>query len=384
MSAMDAYWQGDVAVVGGGPAGATAARRLAEAGLRVAIVERADLPRYKTCGGGLVGKALRLLPPEGRGAIERACDTAELNVLDAGLHFVTRRDAPIVGMTMRAELDHRLVQRAQRAGADLLSPCAVAGVELHDGHVMLDTLCGQVRAAFVIAADGANSLVARRLRWPDGRVLAPALECEIGVGADVLARFGVTARFDFGVVPTGYAWVFPKRGHLSVGVLSMRRGRVDLNAALARYLDAVGLDRVESIERHGYTIPVTPRQGPPARGRVLLVGDAVGLADPVTAEGISNALMSGAIAAESLIDSGLDAARTADAYADKLARTLLPELKAARRLAQLLYFWPRLRNLAFRVHGQRLCEAMTDVIAGERTFRQLVRAGNYWRALRPW
>src|SRR5690242_21026086 len=98
----------DVAVVGSGPAGATAARSLAGRGLKVALLEREALPRYKTCGGGLVARAFDILPPEVRGVVERRCEIAELHLLDRDMHFRAARTQAFISMTMRDRLDHTL------------------------------------------------------------------------------------------------------------------------------------------------------------------------------------------------------------------------------------------------------------------------------------
>src|SRR2546422_644737 len=174
----------DVAVVGAGPAGATAALTLARRGLSVALLERDALPRYKTCGGGLVGRALALLPPEVERVVERRCGQADLHLLDVYQHYRATRDppsAPIVATTMRERLDHVLASAAAGAGAALRAPCAVTGVTLEPRHVRLDTNTGPVTAAFVIAADGATGEVARLAGWGDGRHLIPALEYEARV-----------------------------------------------------------------------------------------------------------------------------------------------------------------------------------------------------------
>jgi flavin-dependent dehydrogenase len=162
--------------------------------------------------------------------------------------------------------------------------------------------------------------------------------------------------------------VFPKAAHLSVGVLTTHRGSIDLRRHLEEYLRVIGL-APRSVERHGFVIPIRPRAGPLARGRVLLAGDAAGFADPVTAEGISLAARSGGLAADAIIAGGLDPTRIRAAYQAAL-RPLLAELRVARALARLLYDYPRLRTWMFRRVGQRLVEAITDVFLGARTYRR--------------
>jgi geranylgeranyl reductase family protein len=361
----------DVIVAGSGPAGSSAAWRLAQAGLSVAVFEKALLPRYKTCGGGIIGRTMRSLPIDMRHVVEQDCHTAQLNVLPPGLFFITHRLTPIVSMTMRDQFDFALLSAAQAAGAVVHQSCAVKDVSFHDDYVMVATNRGAVPAKFLVAADGVLSTVARKMGMADGRVLIPALEYEVSVSQDRLDSFRGVARFDFGALPRGYAWVFPKKDHLSIGILSMVQRGSELKGAMARYLDLLGCRDVTQVEQHGFVIPIRPRKGPFVEKRILLVGDAAGFADPVTGEGISFAVRSGLMAAQSLIDGDLDEETVSETYRRLLDETILPELQTGRWLARLLYDCPRLRSWAFLQQGQRLCEAVTDVMAGKRTYRDL-------------
>jgi len=372
----------DVAVVGAGPAGCTAALALAKAGKSVVLLEKARLPRYKTCGGGVLARAFKLLPPGAESVVEGRFNSVALHFAGTGMNFVATRPQPMVYLTMRADLDCLLARAAQTAGVQLVESCPVKRVEIRGDAVEIFSERQSYRAQFVVAADGVHSTVAKAAGWPELPALAPALEHEICLSDEDFARFSQMPRFDFNTIDAGYAWVFPKRNHLSVGILSTHRVCTDLPAKLAEYLQGVGITRIQKTERHGYLIPLAPRRGPLARGRVLLAGDAAGLVDPVTAEGISHALLSGQLAAQALIETCMDVTKVSATYQALLERHILGELRAGRFLARILYHHPRIRNAAFRLHGQRLCEFATKVIMGEaRYLDSLKRPSSYLKLI---
>ena len=373
----------DAIVVGGGPGGATAAAALARGGAHVVVLEQSAVPRYKTCGGGIVGRARRWLPA-GVG-FERECNRAMFFEHGCDRHWIVERATPILATAMRADFDAALLDIAVAAGAVVVAPCRALDIDVGTEHVTVHTTRGDFRARFVVAADGARSRIASRSGWSSEPRCIPALEYEIQVEAALLERFAGVARFDFGIVPGGYAWIFPKRAHLSVGVLSARPDVRALPKFLAGYLATAGVHRVLRYEKHGALIPAAPRAGGFARGRVLLVGDAAGLADPLTYEGISTALASGTLAARALLDAQFHPAATRQLYETALGRDVLPELRAASRLASILYGSTRMREFVFGRAGQALCEAMCDVVAGERTAHDLMHRPTSWARLgRVW
>lgn len=375
----------DVAVIGAGPAGASAALTLAQSGHSVLLLEKAELPRYKTCGGGVLARAINWLPPEVQNVVECNFNSVALNFPGSGMSFTVSRPKPIVHMTMRADLDCLLARKAQQAGVQLIESCKVKHIATLDGFVEITSNRDTCRAKFIIAADGVHSNIAKAAGWPDLPLLAPALEHEIYLPDKDAVRFSQMPRFDFNIIDAGYAWVFPKRAHLSVGILSTDRICPDLQLNLAKYLEQLGITRIDRVERHGYLIPLAPRRSPLARRRVLLVGDAAGLVDPVTAEGISHAILSGRLAAAAIIESKLDPARTCSLYQSHLEDQILGELRAARLLARILYRHPRVRDAIFRRHGQALCEFVTRVITGEGSYaRAMKQPASYLKLLGLW
>jgi geranylgeranyl reductase family protein len=368
-------------VVGAGPAGATAARLLARAGVDVALLDRAPLPREKTCGGGVVARALAFLPPGVEIPAERRLGRIESRFVASGTTVTVEHEAPLVHMAMRAPLDHALAIAAADAGARLGAPCEVRGLVAVSDHVALETLEGPLRARVVVAADGANGQTARAAGWTTAAATVPALEAEVAAPPRLFDRYADRARFDLGVPAGGYGWVFPKAQHLSVGVGVFAAGamRRRLRAALGEYLAALGLGEATVTRIQGAPIPVRPRPGGVRRGRVLLVGDAAGLADPLTGEGISLAIRSGRLAAEGLLAGGLDPERGGRAYERALRRHVLGELAIARGLAWVLYARPGLVRRLAPLLGQAAGTALAEVAAGRRTYRALIGSWPAWR-----
>jgi flavin-dependent dehydrogenase len=133
----------------------------------------------------------------------------------------------------------------------------------------------------------------------------------------------------------------------------------------------LGIRSAEPLKPHVALIPVKPRPGLLARGRILLVGDAAGLAEPISAEGISNALLSGLLAARAITDGAMDPDRVMAIYQRNLEMSILRELGIAERHARMLYEHRHMRNIMFRLMGEIFCEKLIDVTMGEKSFASL-------------
>jgi len=207
----------DVAIVGGGPSGASAAMYSAQKGLKTIIIEKEELPRYKTCGGGFVFRGRKEMPFDISSVVEREFNAVDIILGSKKRSFRTERASPIVTMIMRDSFDHLIVRKARENGVELLQGEAIQEIELGET-ATLTTDHEQIKSRFVIAADGALSKTAKLAGWKESRMMCPALEYEIELYDDDLERLSTTTRFDINAVPFGYGWSFPKKHHLSIGV----------------------------------------------------------------------------------------------------------------------------------------------------------------------
>lgn len=365
----------DVAVIGSGPSGASAAFHLAQKGLKTVIIEKETLPRYKTCGGGFVFRGRKSMSFDISSVVEREFNSVDILFDSKKLHFKTKRKEPIISMIMRDSFDHLIVKEAEKLGVTLLQGHKVEQISMGE-YAAIQTNHGMVEARFVIAADGALSPVAKMAGWSETRMMCPALEYEIKVPDADFQRLSTSARFDIDAVPYGYGWSFPKKNHLSVGVGCFMKNskKINLKAYYQDYLKIIGIDTVLEEQAHGFIIPISPRTDGFVKGNVFLIGDAAGFADPVTAEGISNAILSGVLVAEAIAESNVNVALAAQIYQQKLDEKLVPELQTGVTLAKIFYENKNLRNLLLKGFGQQLSETMTDIFMGERSYPKDIKA----------
>jgi len=285
----------DAIVVGAGPAGSASAIRLARGGATVLLADRARFPRDKPCGGGLTGRAVRELPVDVTPVVEDVVHTVEVG-LRYRKRFERRSDTPLVLMTQRRRLDAFLVEQAAAAGADFRDGVTVEGLTAGPDGVELRVGGVAVRGDVLVGADGVNGSVARAVGLGGGILYGVALE---GNGPLPDRQRG-RATVELGVVPGGYGWVFPKAGHANYGVGGWASEGPRLREHLARLCAAYGLDAATLAGVQGRRLPFR-RTRAAARGRVLLAGDAAGLVDPLTGDGISEALLSARLAAEAIL-----------------------------------------------------------------------------------
>jgi geranylgeranyl reductase family protein len=310
----------DVLVVGGGPAGSTTAIRLADGGARVLLVDRATFPRDKPCGGGLTTRAFALCPVDPTPVVEEEVDVVELR-FRFGDSVVRHASSPVIRMTQRRRLD-----------AFLLDAARERGVEVREG-TTLDV--GSADADVIVGADGANGTTARALGLGGGIVQGVAYEGNVAYGVVGRERYARRAVVELADIPGGYGWVFPKGDHVNVGVGAWQAEGPRIREHLARVCAAHGLDPAQLGELRGHRLPLRRRETVLANERGLLVGDAAGLIDPVSGDGMYECFVSSRLAAEAILAGRLDT------YAAGLDAAVGRLHSASWKLKQALDRWPR-------------------------------------------
>ncbi len=346
----------DVLVVGAGPAGSAAALHLARGGARVLLADRARFPRDKPCGGGLTGRALEHAPCDVSSVVEHVVDGF---VLRAGYRArVDRRsETPVILMTQRRRLDAFLAEQAASAGADVRAGEPVSEIVCENDRITARVGGARVEVSYLVGADGANGVVARAAGLGDDIRLGVALEGNVGWGELDPAPYRGTAWVELGVVPGGYGWVFPKGDHANLGVGGWLDEGPRLRAHLAQLAREHGLDLEALTDVRGHRLPMRAPGARAASDGVLLVGDAAGLVDPLTGDGIYEAFVSARLAAEAVL------AGTIDAYEPALAGALDRHAATSWKAKRVADRFPRACLWAVRAPG--VFDAVAGLLRGD-------------------
>jgi geranylgeranyl reductase family protein len=368
-----------VAVLGGGPAGSFAAERLARAGLRTVIFDE-KLAWEKPCGGGLTYKAWSEYPF----LIEN----------DTPKKFITQTNiaAPKTGSVSlqlpqplliysRFDLNHLLLKRAENAGAQV-EKARVIALDRQERGWLVRTRTGAVPADYCVIATGArNPLRDVGTDWRPGDT-ATALGYYVP---------GQQEQIDIQFLPglEGYIWVFPRCGHLSVGICGKNQSAQTMRGRLERYMQEHSLS-YKNAKFYGHVLPSLGRSAW-QRNRIagdgwMAVGDAAGLVDPITGEGLYYAMRSGDLASRTILDDAHAPEAKAQAYRTVLHDDFVADLEFGSLLAgrvyssQFMFSTVPERMVQFTRRSPRFCALMQDLFAGTQSYLGL--KGRLLRGLR--
>jgi geranylgeranyl reductase family protein len=369
----------DVIVVGGGPGGSTAARVCAKAGVKTLLIEKERLPRYKPCGGCLSAKTVRLFDFDLSPVIENTIYGAKFTYCSKDPFLIESKN-PIAFLVMRDRFDQFLIDKAFEVGTEILDGEKVTKVEEGSEGVDVELARGKkFRCQYLIGADGSGSMVAKSLS------LSPRKNNGYGVAVESETPFDSSVPFpkeelhivhlDFGRVPNGYGWVFPKKEWLSIGIGGMFRETKKMNPRqyFKSFLQGLSyLPEGKAGKVIGHLLPsFYDEKQKVSQGRFLLVGDAAHLMDPLQGEGIYYAVRSGMLAAEAILEWKREGTAPSDFYQKAVSFDIFENLKWALSFS---YFVFRFTKLAYRTLKRypELGEIYIQVLEGRETYQGFV------------
>jgi len=377
----------DAIVVGGSCAGAAAGSRLARAGAKTLIVEKASFPREKPCGGLITEKTVRALRDTYGGfPLDEIVEAAHGALSAHGPDSVklTKWTHPTSRLYLvdRAKFDDYFLRKALSAGCDFrMGKVLWAG----EGRVRLDS-GEELPADLIIGADGAGSAVRRSVypvqeRRPGVLALRADIPLKDARCFDGEEEASPPPKVYFGLVKGGYAWVFPKKEYASVGVCGLARANPGgLRTSLESLLELIGAKRNAGLRITGSPLPFHNYDGRAGGRGVILVGDAAGFIEPVTGEGIYFAVLSGKLAAEAALEKG-DAVAN---YLSKTDRLIRPLLRQAHLMRKFFYHPLGLRYALHKIRNNaKYAKYFLDVLAGETDYVGYIKAALMDRNVYP-
>ncbi len=344
-------------IVGGGPAGASTAYHLSRLGLKVLILEKEKLPRFKLCAGCLSARTLRLLPDGYKGLLLNTIRSGRLGYRGL-MEYEIDAGREIAYVVDRGQFDYFLVQKALESGADLLM-ASFTGFEREGSLYRVYTDIGSFYTHYLIGADGFYSKVAKLLGYKKRKFFR---SLELFTEGDPRDRVLI----EIGWVSRGYLWVFPHGEGVSVGIATT--GREDLLELLKNYTLKRGIDFKPP---RGWHIPFPEGKEDIhiGRERALLVGDAANMTDPLLGEGIYYALWAGELLSKAIVE---NPSQPAKAYW-RLLKPMVEELIHAGKIAKLAY---RFQSVAFRMGRDYALKSFYRILTAEETYK-----GLYWKGL---
>jgi geranylgeranyl reductase family protein len=373
----------DVAVIGSGPSGSTAAKRCSEQGLRTILIEKRKIPRPKPCGGCVLLRALK--------QIDQQIPESIIDQQVRGFRFysktlasVTLKSEVSVGITTtRDKFDAFLTKLAVDSGTKLCQSDELTDISINKEGVLCKLKSNDlILAKVIIGADGANSIVAQksgiRQKWANNEV-GLCLETTVPLEKSEMEKIDPDIlEFYFSDIRLGYVWFFPKKFSVSLGIGGTLASLHKPMEILNDFCSTISQIKKVKLQVSGYNAHLAPTGGFKRRlvtDRVILVGDAAGFIDPLTGEGIYYAIRSGQLAAfacaESIENDNFGADFLEKNYARVCNDDFGKDLRVALSLSNRVHDHPDIFFDALQ-HGSN--SSWFDLATGKTTYRKLQKS----------
>ncbi len=330
----------DVIVIGAGAAGSTAAFHLAEAGIKVSLLEKNASTLIKPCGGGMASAVQDWFPFDLKPVVDEVIQKVEFSWCLEDQVIADLQDSTPFWIVRRERLDSFLIEKAINAGAELFRPFEVSSLKKVERYWRITSKDGkELEAKAVVIADGSNS------PWPKAFGLGPKAQHHAATTSVRLERRGTlkegTSRFDFGLVHHGFTWAFPLSGGVNIGVGTfIGNNQSDSQTVLEKVLPSLGFDPKEGEKQESLLRVWNGHHSLHGEG-IIAIGDAASLCDPFLAEGLRPALISGCEAALSIKNWLKGDANDLSSYSSAMKRRWGNSMAWGKRIAQVFYRFPK-------------------------------------------
>ncbi|MFW9965022.1 MAG: NAD(P)/FAD-dependent oxidoreductase [Candidatus Sifarchaeia archaeon] len=377
----------DLTVIGGGPAGATCARRAAELGLDVVLLEKAYHPREKPCGGALGPQTIRNLDLDITRVIERTFHAALVHIPSMKKVMLTSED--LTGyLVTRSKFDSFLLQMAADAGVEVLQGVEVVGLEQTRSGVRALAVGDSYKSHLLVGADGVNGIIAKELdirsKWAPDKI-ALCISADVPMRVEEVESIMTTCESDgspvielfFDLLPWGYGWCFPKKHGFNIGIGCRMDRQENLQQnweKLVRKLEKEKGLEFDMSNRVSYRVPLGDKLNQCTARRSMLIGDAAGLVSPLTGEGISYAIQSGKLAAKVASEAvNMKSPNHIAEYEDYLKKTIGQELIDTRWIAEILHKSDKHKELLFQIVAEDpvMRRYITNIVSRVATFSDM-------------
>lgn len=363
----------DLIIVGGGPSGASAGRTAGKRGLLTLLIEKENFPRYKPCGGALSSYGLSCLDfklPES--VIER-------NISKVRVHFRGRfvegtKETDLAVLISRKIFDNFLLEKARETGIEVHTGEKVLDLIEKEDWVEVRTTDNTYLGRFVLISEGSGGTLKYRVRPRDKKT-------EYGLGLvseipdkdeTIRSRFPSTINIHFGIAQGGYGWIFPHAGYYSAGIVGTAQYLGHPKKVLLDFLEENGLSGDFLVRSH--IIPKGGIKGKTLNSRLLLSGDAAEFVDAFTGEGISYAIRSGQLAAETVANLVMYSLKLSSlkAYESACRQEFGSYLASSLKLEKIMHRFPEI-SFKLAVSNREILDKYLDEVVVNRNYKDYIR-----------
>ena len=362
----------DVAIIGGGASGTTTAFHLANKSKNVCILEKNISSPERICGGGMSAAVQNWFPFKLQPIVDEVITNVEFSWCNTDKVVAELSGSSPFWIVKREKLDSFLLDQALNAGCNLLTTFNVVNIKKISNVWQITALDGrQVEAKAVVIADGSQS------PWPKTFNLGPNQQKFASTYSGRVKRKGnlrdETARFEFGLVKNGFAWAFPLKDAVNIGMGTFldNKNSISVEEILKSFLPDLGLDTSEVIGEEKKLRVWNGHSKLNGEG-ILLVGDAASLCDPFLAEGLRPALMSGFEAAKSLIYWLDGNVNSLDEYTKAMKNNWGNSMAWGKRIAQVFYRFPKV-GYKLGIKRPTAPERIAQILSGEMSYEDIAK-----------